>query len=226
MAAFGVGYALASLSCTFGVILAVIAQAQATYSYAGLLLVFGVYAAGSATVLLLLALACAPVLAADYVQQPGSTLAFAGKYQGEVFTGRFPAFTTRLAFDPARLDAARLDVAIPLAGATTGNADYDGELLGASFFDVAKFPQARFTATRFRALGGNRYAADGSLSLRGTSKPVTLEFTWTPGARPVLAGKATVSRLAFGVGGGDWADTALIPDAIAISTRVVFAPGK
>ena len=73
-----------------------------------------------------------------------------------------PAFTTRLAFDPARLDAARLDVAIPLAGATTGNADYDGELLGASFFDVAKFPQARFTATRFRALGGNRYAADGT----------------------------------------------------------------
>ncbi|MFV8267935.1 cytochrome C biosynthesis protein [Mycolicibacterium peregrinum] len=59
MAAFGVGYALASLSCTFGVILAVIAQAQATYSYAGLLLVFGVYAAGSATVLLLLALATA-----------------------------------------------------------------------------------------------------------------------------------------------------------------------
>jgi polyisoprenoid-binding protein YceI len=38
----------------------------------------------------------------------------------------------------------------------------------------------------------------------------------------VLTGKATVKRLAFGVGGGDWADTALIPDAIAISTKVVF----
>jgi cytochrome c biogenesis protein CcdA len=59
MVGFGVGYALASLSCTFGVILAVIAQAQATASYAGLLLVFGVYAAGSAAVLLLLALATA-----------------------------------------------------------------------------------------------------------------------------------------------------------------------
>jgi len=40
----------------------------------------------------------------------------------------------------------------------------------------------------------------------------------------VLSGKATVKRLAFGVGGGDWADTALIPDAIAISTKVVFKP--
>lgn len=59
MLTFGVGYALASLACTVGVLLAVIAQAQATASPAGLLLVFGVYAAGSATVLLLLALATA-----------------------------------------------------------------------------------------------------------------------------------------------------------------------
>jgi len=62
------------------------------------------------------------------------------------------------------------------------------------------------------------------LTLRGVSKPVVLEFTWAPGAAPVLSGKATVRRLAFGVGGGDWADTALIPDAIAISTKVVFKP--
>jgi polyisoprenoid-binding protein YceI len=38
----------------------------------------------------------------------------------------------------------------------------------------------------------------------------------------VLAGKATVKRLAFGVGGGDWADTAMIPDEVAVSTKVVF----
>ncbi|MFK4850798.1 cytochrome c biogenesis CcdA family protein [Microbacterium sp. ZW T6_19] len=59
MVVFGVGYAAASLSCTFGVLLAVIAQAQATASFASLLLVFGVYAAGSATVLLLVAVVAA-----------------------------------------------------------------------------------------------------------------------------------------------------------------------
>mgnify|MGYP003296131050 CR=1 FL=1 len=67
---------------------------------------------------------------------------------------------------------------------------------------------------------------DGSLSLHGTSKPVTFTFTWTPGVQPVLIGKATVRRLAFGIGGGDWADTSLIPDEIAISTKVVLAPAK
>lgn len=176
--------------------------------------------------LLPLLLLAGPAFAADYVQAPGSALSFAGKYQGEVFTGRFPGFVTTFTFDPAQLANAKLDVAIPLATATTGNEDYDDELRGDDFFSSAKFPQAHYAATRFRALGGNRYAADGTLSLRGASKPVTLEFTWTPGAKPVLSGKATVSRLAFGVGGGDWADTGLIPDAIAVATKVVFVPAK
>ena len=172
----------------------------------------------------LLALAALPALAADYVQAPGSTLAFAGKYQDEVFVGRFPGFATTLSFDPAQLAAAKLDVVIPLASATTGNSDYDGEMRGEAFFASAKFPQARYTATKFRSLGGNQYAADGTLSLHGIDKPVTLAFTWTPGAQPVLAGKATVRRLDFAVGGGDWADTGLIPNEIAISTRVVLTP--
>jgi polyisoprenoid-binding protein YceI len=63
--------------------------------------------------------------------------------------------------------------------------------------------------------------------LRGVSKPVTLTFTWTPGAQPVLSGKATVKRLDFGVGGGDdWADTKTIPNEVAVSTKVVFKPAK
>ena len=178
------------------------------------------------SLLLPLLLLATPAFATDYVQAPGSALSFAGKYQGEVFTGRFPGFSTRFSFDPAQLATAKLEVTVPLATATTGNDDYDANLRGEDFFASAKFARARYTATKFRALGGNRYAADGTLSLRGVDKPVTLEFTWTPGAKPVLAGKATVSRLAFGVGGGDWADTGLIPDAIAVATRVVFVPAN
>lgn len=174
------------------------------------------------TLMLALALLSAPAFAADYVQAPGSSLVFAGTYQGEAFTGRFPGFATTFRFDPKQLAASKLQVSIPLATAATSNTDYDGELRGASFFDAARFPRATYTATTFRALGGNRYAAEGTLTLRGVTKPVVLEFTWAPGAAPVLTGKATVKRLAFGVGGGDWADTALIPDAIAISTKVVF----
>jgi polyisoprenoid-binding protein YceI len=171
-------------------------------------------------------LVTAPALAADYVQAPGSSLVFAGSYQDEVFTGRFPGFVTRMSFDPAQLATSKLDVSIPVASATTTNTDYDTQMRGDAFFDAGKFAQAHYTATHFRALGANRYAADGTLSLHGVSKPVTLTFTWTPGPQPVLNGKASVNRLDFGIGSGDWADTSLIPNAIAISTKVVFQPAK
>ena len=174
----------------------------------------------------LVAMMSTPTAAADYVQAPGSTLAFASQYDGETFTGSFPGFDTKLSFDPAQLANAKLDVTIPLAGAKTGNADRDSTLQGTDFFNVAKYAQARYTANKFRSLGGNQYAADGTLSLRGISKPVTLNFTWAPGAKPVLAGKATVKRLDFGVGGGDWSDTGTIPNEVAISTKVVLQPAK
>jgi len=169
-------------------------------------------------------LATAPVLAADYAQAPGagSFLAFATKYDGEVFTGSFPGFATKLSFDPANPSAGSLDVVIPLAGAKSGNSDRDSTLKEADFFNVGKFATARYTAKGFRALGNDQFAADGTLELRGVSKPVTFTFTWKPGAQPVLTGKATVKRLDFGVGGGDWADTKTIPNETAISTNVVL----
>ncbi|HET6396935.1 MAG TPA: YceI family protein [Pseudoxanthomonas sp.] len=162
--------------------------------------------------------------AADYAQAPGSTLAFASRYDGELFTGRFSDFATRLSFDPARPEAGRLDVTIALASAATGNADRDSTLRTADFFDVSRFAQARYTASGFRRLADGQYAADGTLELRGVRKPVTLTFQWSGGAQPVLSGKAVVRRLDFGVGGGDWADTGTIPDEVNISTRVLLKP--
>ncbi|WP_313160857.1 YceI family protein, partial [Stenotrophomonas sp.] len=100
-------------------------------------------------------MAAAPALAAEYVQAPGSVLVFATKYDGEVFTGSFPGFDTRLSFDPAKLDGSHLEVTIPLAGAKSGNSDRDSTLQGADFFNVGKFAQAKYSASRFRALGNN-----------------------------------------------------------------------
>lgn len=169
------------------------------------------------------ALLANPAAAAEYVQESG-VLTFASEYQGEIFTGQFPGFRTTLDFDPAAPQDARLDVVIPLAGTSTDNAERDNTLASAAFFNIAKFTQARYTANGFRSTGGNGYVADGTLELRGVSKPVSLTLTWTPGERPLLTGKAQVRRLEFGVGGGDWADTGIIPDAVAISTRVHFTP--
>lgn len=168
-------------------------------------------------------IAAAPATAADYVQSSGA-LSFASEYQGQTFVGLFPEFRSTLSFDPAAPQDAKLDVTIPLASASTKNGDRDSTLKTADFFDIAKFAQARYTANGFRSLGDNRYSADGTLELRGVKKPVTLTFTWTPGDLPVLAGNATVKRLDFGVGAGDWGDVSIIPNDVAVSTKVTFAP--
>jgi len=164
--------------------------------------------------------------AAEYVQTRGSALSFASQYDGMVFTGRFPEFQTRLNFDPDDLGNARLDVTIPLASTVTGNHDRDSTLKTADFFNIARFAEARYTATSFRALGEGSYAADGTLSIKGIEKPVTLTFTWEPGTPAILTGSARVQRLDFDVGIGDWRDTGTIPDAVDIATKVRFRPAS
>lgn len=158
----------------------------------------------------------------DYRQAAGSRLAFAGEYDGAVFTGRFPDFETKVRFDPASPQDARLDVAVRLASVDSDSRERDDTLRDAAFFAVEHFPEARYTAHGFVPLGGGRYLAHGQLQLRGTTAPVTLRLTWRPGVRPLLEARATVSRLRFGVGAGDWADTTLMPDAIAVSAKVVL----
>ena len=149
-----------------------------------------------------------------------STLGFSGTYQGEAFNGRFKTFDATIAFDPAQLATSRFDVKIALASADTANSERDDSLHGGDFFDTAHNPVAMYSATKFRSLGGNRYAADGTLTLHGISKPVTLTFAWATGATPALVGDAAVNRLDFKVGGGQWADTSMIGNAVKVHTAL------
>jgi polyisoprenoid-binding protein YceI len=154
---------------------------------------------------------------------PGSTLGFTATYQGEDFEGRFARFTPSIVFDPAHPESGRFDVAIQLASADTRNEERDEMLRGEGFFNSGKTPAARYRASRFRALGGGRFVAEGQLSLNGITRPVALAFSWSGGPRPVLAGTATLKRLEFGVGTGEWTDTELLPDTVRVKTRLLLA---
>lgn len=170
-----------------------------------------------------LALATSPMGPVRYSHTAGSTLSFSSSYDGESFDGRFAQFTTDIAFDPASA-AGRFDVVIQLGSAGTENDERDEVLRGAEFFNALALPQARYQATRFARLADGRFVAEGTLSLRGVSRVVPLTFTWTPGPTPRLEGSATVPRLAFQVGTGDWADTAMMPDAVEVRTRLLLQP--
>lgn len=160
--------------------------------------------------------------AADYVQTTGSTLAFATKYQGETFTGKFNTFNTKLSLDPKNLVTAKLNVSINMLSATTNDKERDGYLSGVDFFDPKKFATATFASNNIKQTAPNQYVANGTLTIKGISKPSTFTFTTTTNAAGMqLSGKAIVKRLDYGVGGSsDWKDTSVIPNEVAVSTRV------
>jgi polyisoprenoid-binding protein YceI len=176
------------------------------------------------TLILLLGFFSSTVFAADYTQQIGSSLSFIASYQGETFVGSFAKFNSSIRFDPAQLAQSRFDVRIMLLSTNTKNSERDEQLMTSDFFNAKAQPEARYVASKFRALGGNRFIADGVLTLHGVSKPTPLTFTWTPGAKPQLVGTAKVQRLDFKVGTGDWDDVELIPNAVTINTRLILAP--
>jgi polyisoprenoid-binding protein YceI len=174
---------------------------------------------------ILLALAL-PVVAtaADYTMQPASsTLGFSTTFQGESFNGKFGQWTAAISYDAANLAASKFDVEVDLASANTGDSDRDSALPGTDFFDVAKFPRAHFATTGFRQVGG-KVIADGTLTLHGISKPVSLDVTFKPqasGATLDVAG--TVKRLDFGIGTGDYADTSVIGGDVKVTAHLQLA---
>lgn len=172
-------------------------------------------------------LACAPALhAAEWSAAAAqSTLGFAGTAEGMAFEGQFKQFTPNIRFDPADLPSSRFDVEIALTSADTANQDRDQTLQGEDFFATKRFATARYVATVFRDLGNGRFAADGTLSLRGVEKPVTLEFSWAAeGEDATLDGTAMVNRLDFQIGAGDWADASTISHEISVKTHLQLAP--
>lgn len=160
----------------------------------------------------------APAAPRKWVLAPGGRLGFTAQWNGEPVNGSFTTWSATILFSPDALEASKVDVSIDLASVDTGDGQRDGTLTGSDFFDTARFARASYRATSFKALGGDRYRADGTLSLRGASKPLPLSFTLTiKGDEARARGTATIDRTRFGVGQGDFASTAEIAGPVAIS---------
>ncbi len=70
---------------------------------------------------------------------------------------------------------ASVDVSIPVSSVFTGNSDRDEHLKTPDFFNVSTYPDMRFHSTQITPKGGNQFEMKGLLTIRGISKPVTLD---------------------------------------------------
>jgi polyisoprenoid-binding protein YceI len=139
--------------------------------------------------------------------QSDGGLTFEAMQAGARFTGRFEKFKAEIAFDPAAPADCRFDVAITTASAQTDESQRDELLKGQDFFWVERYPAASYRGSSCErtAMG---FELDGELTLRGVTRPVKLGFNFQPGSGGGrLTGAATLRRLDFGVGQGEWAGT-------------------
>jgi polyisoprenoid-binding protein YceI len=160
---------------------------------------------------------------------PSSLLRFTFEQAGANNTGRFGKYTADVTFAADNLAASKIDVTVDITSLDTGDMERDDTLKGADLFDVKKFPSARFVATKFTANGQGRYDAQGKLTIRNVTRDIKVPITFQnklEGGKNIgfMTGRATLKRLEFGVGQGDWKSTEWVNDEVNVTFSLRLAP--
>ncbi|MBO6891327.1 MAG: YceI family protein [Roseibium sp.] len=150
------------------------------------------------------------------VDQDKSTLGFSVAQGDNTLEGAFDSWTASIDFDPDAPEAATISAEIQPGSATTGNAQFDGTLPGKDWFDASGFPTATFSSDSVTLVEGNSYRATGTLSIKGISHPVELDFTLEiDGDTAIAKGTAKTNRFDYDLGKGVGADT--VGDVVTVS---------
>ncbi|MGY2010906.1 YceI family protein [Nocardia gipuzkoensis] len=117
--------------------------------------------------------------------------------------GRFTDFSGKLVIGEDGSASAEAEIRVD--SVTTDNEQRDAHLRTADFFQAEQFPVATFKSTGFR-VNGDDFVVDGEFTIRGVTKPVSLEVEFlgvNPGmGHGPVAGfeaKTVINRRDFGI---------------------------
>lgn len=168
----------------------------------------------------------ASVAPAWTVNQAASRLRFQSSSGGTPFTGSFSRWTAAIRFDPKNLPGSSVQVRIDMTSAHTGASDKDEALPGSDWFATARFAQATYAARSFKDLGGGRYQALGTLTMRGVARPLPVTFQLAiTGDQARMTGGAVIDRHLFGVGQGQFATPDTVPFAVQVGITITAKRG-
>lgn len=145
-----------------------------------------------------------------YVLDPTHlTIAFLVSHVGYAKTlGIFKTAEGSFVFDEAVPSVNDIQVTIPAASVFTNHDGRDNHLRSAEFLAAEQYPTITFTGTSAEATGPRTGRVTGDLTLRGVTKPVTLDVTWNKsGAYPFgdqhqatgISARTTIRRSDFGM---------------------------
>ena len=119
--------------------------------------------------------------------------------------GRFGKFSGTIEIAANHQDS-KVEATIDAASIDTGEPNRDAHIRSADFLDVEHYPEITFTALGPIHKGGTKFTLSGDLTIRGVTKPVTLEAEYLGvvvhpqmGTRMGLSATGEINKDDFGV---------------------------
>ncbi|HXG72329.1 MAG TPA: YceI family protein [Gemmatimonadaceae bacterium] len=123
--------------------------------------------------------------------------------------GRFHDFAGTIAFDQQHPARSRVDWRVRIDSIETGEPNRDKAVQGPEYFDAARFPEIHFSSQRVTPLGNGRFDVQGQMTIRGKTRPLTIQATYggthsvsKEGTYAIFQTEFTIDRYDYGVVGG------------------------
>jgi polyisoprenoid-binding protein YceI len=92
--------------------------------------------------------------------------------------GLFSRMTGTIELDPRDLTNLCVEAEIDVTTLTTGHQERDEHLLSPDYFNAERYPSILFRSRDVQGMNGNRGKITGDLTIRGITRPVTLDFEY------------------------------------------------
>ena len=160
----------------------------------------------------------------DYTIDPThSRLGFSARHaMVTTVRGQFTDFAGTAYINTADPAASKVDLTIQTASIDTGVADRDGHLRSGDFFDAEANPTITFSSTNVERDGAD-WTITGDLTIKGVSKPVTIEFESTGSAQDPFGNLRVGFEGATSINRKDWGlswNAALETGGVLVSEKV------
>lgn len=90
-------------------------------------------------------------------------------------TGHFQSFEATASMEENDLTTANIGFTAQINSISTNNAQRDGHLVSAEFFDAEKYPTMSFVSSKMTAVSGEEYTLEGQLTIKDVTKTISIK---------------------------------------------------